>query len=116
MIPILAAIFTLVLVVVVFIIIMGRKRDGSVGKPRSKNREARIREANKRLTINPLDPEALNAIGDVYYEENAWDKAEKTYETLVDIISREPVPGIDKFEVFYRFALSASKLGLSEQA
>jgi len=117
MIPILAAVFILALVVVVFIMIMGRKRDGSGGgKPRAKNKEARIREANKRLTINPLDPEALNAIGDVYYEENTWDKAEKTYETLADILSREPVPGIDKFEVFYRFALSASKLGLTEQA
>jgi tetratricopeptide (TPR) repeat protein len=116
MIPILAAAFTLTLVVVVFIILMGRKREGSVGKPRSKNKEGRVREANKRLTINPMDPEALNTIGDVYYEENAWDKAEKTYETLADIIAREPVPGIDKFEVFYRFGLSASKLGLTEQA
>jgi tetratricopeptide (TPR) repeat protein len=116
MIPILAATFTLALVIVIFIIIMGRKRDGSGAKPRSKNREARVREANKRLTINPLDPEALNTIGDIYYEESAWDKAEKTYETLADIVTREPVPGIDKFEVFYRFALSASKLGMSEQA
>jgi tetratricopeptide (TPR) repeat protein len=117
MIPILAAVFFLVIVVVVFIMFMGRKRDGSGGsRPRSKNREARMREANKRLTINPLDPQALNNIGDVYYEESAWDKAEKTYESLADIIAREPVPGIDKFEVFYRFAISASKLGLSEQA
>jgi tetratricopeptide (TPR) repeat protein len=96
--------------------IMGRKRDGSAGKPRSKNKEARMREANKRLTVNPLDPEALNIMGDIYYEESAWDKAEKAYETLADIITREPVPGIDKFEVFYRFATSASKLNLSEQA
>jgi tetratricopeptide (TPR) repeat protein len=115
MIPILAATFTLALVVVIFIMIMGRKRDTS-GKPRSKNKEARIREANKRLTLNPLDPEALNTIGDIYYEESVWDKAEKTYETLADILGREAVPGIDKFEVFYRFALSASKLNLSEQA
>jgi tetratricopeptide (TPR) repeat protein len=118
MIPILGAAFTLVLVVVVFIILMGRKRDGSPGggKPRSKNKEARMREANKRLTLNPLDPEALNTMGDIYYEENAWDKAVKTYETLADILAREPVPGIDKFEVFFRFGTSASKLNLSEQA
>jgi tetratricopeptide (TPR) repeat protein len=116
MIPILAAIFTLALVVVIFTLLMGRKRDGSAGKPRSKNKEARLREANKRLTLNPLDPEALNMMGDIYYEESAWDKAEKTYETLAEIITREPVPGIDKFEVFYRFATSASKLNLSEQA
>jgi len=116
LIAILGAVFAIALVVVVIIVIMGRKRDGSTSKPRSKNKEAKIREANKRLTINPMDPEALNTIGDVYYEESAWDKAEKTYETLVDIISREPVPGIDKFEVNYRFALSASKLGLTEQA
>lgn len=118
MIPILGAVLTLVIVVVVFIIFMGRKKDGSSGggKPRSKNKEARMREANKRLTLNPLDPEALNTMGDIYFEENNWDKAEKTYETLVDIIAREPVHGIDKFEVFYRFALSANKLGMTEQA
>jgi len=120
MIPILAATFTLALIVVIFIIIMGRKRDGpgssGGGKTRSKNKEARIREANKRLTLNPLDPEALNTMGDIYYEESAWDKAEKTYEMLADIVGREPIQGIDKFEVFYRFAISAMKLGLSEQA
>jgi len=118
MIPILAATFALAVIGVVVMLIMGRSRDGSGGnsKKRSKNREAKVREANKRLTLNPLDPEALNTLGDVYYEENAWDKAEKTYETLADIISREPVPGIDKFEVFYRFGLSASKLNLTEQA
>jgi tetratricopeptide (TPR) repeat protein len=117
MIYVLAAVFFLVLVVVVFILIMGRKRDGSGGsKPRSKNREARMRDANKRLTLNPLDPEALNTMGDIYFEESAWDKAVKTYETLVDILAREPVPGIDKFEVNYRFGVSANKLGMSEQA
>jgi tetratricopeptide (TPR) repeat protein len=116
LISILGAVFLIVLVIVAFIVIKGLKKDGVPGKPRSKNKDARVREANKRLTVNPLDPEALNIIGDVYYEESAWDKAEKTYETLVDILSREPVPGVDKFEVNYRFALSASKLGLSEQA
>jgi len=117
LIPIIGAVFAIVLAVVFFIIILGRKKDGSGGgKPRSKNKEARVREANKRLTLNPLDPEALNTIGDVYYEESAWDKAEKTYETLAEIIAREPHPGIDKFEVFYRFGLSASKLNLTEQA
>jgi tetratricopeptide (TPR) repeat protein len=118
LIPILAATFTLALVVVIFILIIGRKRDsgGGGGKSHSKNREARMREANKRLTVNPLDPAALNTIGDIYFEENAWDKAEKAYETLTDIIAREPVHGIDKFEVFYRFAVSASKLNMSEQA
>jgi tetratricopeptide (TPR) repeat protein len=117
MMPILAATFTLALIVVIFILFMGRKRESSGGgKPRSKNREARMREANKRLTVNPLDPEALNIMGDIYFEENAWDKAVKTYETLADIIAREPVHGVDKFEVFYRFALSATKLNLTEQA
>jgi tetratricopeptide (TPR) repeat protein len=116
--PIIGAFFAIVLAVVIFIIIMGRKRDssGGGGKQRSKNREARMREATKRLTLNPLDPEALNTIGDIYYEENAWDKAEKTYETLAEIIAREPHPGIDKFEVFFRFGTSAIKLNLAEQA
>jgi len=117
LIPILGAVFAIAVVVVIFIVFMGRKKDGSGGgKKRVKNREARMREANKRLTLNPLDPEALNTMGDIYYEESAWDKAEKAYETLAEIVSREQVPGIDKFEVFFRFGTSASKLNLTEQA
>jgi tetratricopeptide (TPR) repeat protein len=115
---IIGAVFLIVVVVVLFIVIMGRKKDGGAGggKQGSKRKDARVRDANKRLTINPLDPEALNTIGGVYYEEGAWDKAVKTYETLSDILLREPVPGVDKFEAFFRFGTSAIKLNLSDQA
>jgi tetratricopeptide (TPR) repeat protein len=116
MIPILIAAAGLVIIVFVFITFMGKTRDGGgVGK-RSRNREARMREANKRLAQNPLDPDALFSLGAVYYEEESWDKAMRTYETLSDIVARNPVSGIDSFEVHFRFALSASKLNMIDQA
>ena len=117
MIPILIAAIALVLIVCVFILIMGRSHGGGhSGGKRGKNNDARLREANKRLALNPLDPHALTIAGDIYFQEESWDKAMKTYETLADIIARSPVPGIDNFEVFSRLGLSAMKLNMTDQA
>ncbi|MDR1858116.1 MAG: tetratricopeptide repeat protein [Treponema sp.] len=115
MLPILIAVFFLAVVVVVFILFMGRTK-GDDGKKHSKNRDARIQEANKRLAQNPLDPHALNTLGEIYYEEGSWERAMKTYETLSDLVARNHAHGIDSFEVYCRYALSALKLNLPDQA
>ena len=120
-IPILIAVFSLALLVFLFFMILRRSQEGGVksgakkGK-RSKSRETRLQEANKHLAQNPLDPNALNTIGEVYFEEEAWDKAMKAYETLSGIVSRSQVQGVDSFDVHFRYALSAIKLNLTEQA
>ena len=102
------------------IVFMGRTRGGGGGGSgdgkQSKNRDAKLRDANKRLTQNPLDPQALAALGEVYFEEEAWDKAIKPYETLLDLVSRGQVHGIDQFEVYRRYAECAQKLNMTEQA
>jgi tetratricopeptide (TPR) repeat protein len=117
MIPILIAVIALVLVVLVFMVIMGRSRDsGFGGGKRAKGREAVLKNANKRLAQNPRDPEALNALADIYFQEESWDKAMKTYELLAEILNGGPVPGVDNFEVFLRYALSAVKLNMTDQA
>jgi len=116
LIPILIAAIGLILVVFVFIMFLGKTRGGGLGGKNAKNRDARMREANKRLALNPLDPHALFNLAEVYYEEESWDKAMKTYETLSDIVARGPVSGIDSFEVYLHFALSATKLNLTDQA
>ncbi|MCL2270673.1 MAG: tetratricopeptide repeat protein [Treponema sp.] len=117
MVPVLIAVFVLALGVGLFIILSGKLGGGGIGGgKRSKDREARLKEANKRLAQNPLDPQALNMAGEAYFEEEAWDKAIKTYETLSDLLSRGQAQGIDGFEVFYRYAMSATKLGMTEQA
>ena len=117
MFPILIIAVVLVLVGGAFLIYMLKSRDKSPrGKMRVKDREAILREANKRLEQNPLDPNALANMGDVYFQEESWDKAMKCYETLTDIVARSPVSGIDSFDVFYRLGFCAKKLNMTEQA
>jgi len=121
MIPILIGIFVLALCGGGAFLIMGRIRgggggSGGGGKQSTKNRDARLREANKRLTQNPLDPHALYNLGEIYFEEETWDRALKAYETLCDIISRGHAPGIDQFESFFRYGMCSLKLGMTDQA
>ena len=109
-------VFALVIAVLLIAVSRGRSRRGPRRKRSSKSIEAKLNEANKRLAVNPHDPEALNSLGEVLFEEESWDKAMKTYETLAEIVVKNPVVGIDNFEVFYRYAMSAQKINMTEQA
>ena len=114
---VLIGVLLIVLVVGVFVLILSRSRESiSGGGKRAKGRDAILKNANKRLAQNPRDPEALYAMADIYFQEESWDKAMKTYETLSEIIASGPTAGIDSFEVYLRYALSAQKLNLIEQA
>ena len=117
MLPVFFGLIALILIASIFLFVMSHKH-GSIfgsGKMR-KNREFALKEANKRLSQNPNDPEALYTLAGIYFEESNWDKSMKAYETLTEIISANPTKGIDKFEVFLRYGLSARKLNLFEQA
>jgi tetratricopeptide (TPR) repeat protein len=118
MMSILIAVLSLVLIVGAAYVIMTRLREGgSPGSSKSKkNREARLQDANKKLAQNPLDPQALYALGECYFEEESWDRVIKAYETLAGIVTRSPINGIDNFDVFYRYAVAAHKLNMAEQA
>ena len=114
---VLIGVLFVVLAVGAFFLIMTRSRDGgSGGGRRVKGRDTILKNANKRLEQNPRDPEALNAVAGVYFQEESWDKAMKSYETLSEILAVSPVAGVDNFEVYLRYALSAQKLNLTEQA
>jgi tetratricopeptide (TPR) repeat protein len=116
MLPILAAVLALSIVIVIFMFVMGRSHDGLAGGKRVRGRDAILRNATKRLSQNPNDPEALAALASVRFEEEAWDQAMKTYETLLDIIAGGQVSGIDSFDVNLHYALAALKLNLTDQA
>jgi tetratricopeptide (TPR) repeat protein len=119
MISILIAVFVLALFVGGFLLLMGRFRGGDSaggGGKNSKNREARLRDANKRLEQNPLDAQALYNLGEVYFEEESWDRALKAYETLSDVISRGQGHGVDIFESYFRYGMCSLKLGMTDQA
>jgi lipopolysaccharide biosynthesis regulator YciM len=116
MIPVLAAITGLVIIVMLFIMISGRAKGGGLGGKREKSRDALMREADKRLAQNPRDPGALYIMGDIYFQDGAWEKALKTYGILVELAASNQAPGIDEFEVNLRHALSALKLNMPDPA
>ena len=108
LIPVLAAVVGLILIIFLVIMFVGR----SGGGKRSKGRDAIVKNASKRLEQNPRDPEALAEMGDLYYREENWDQACKTYGTLTELGHQAP----NEFEANQRWGMSALKLGFTEEA
>ena len=107
----------LVFVVAIAFVFMGLSRRVKIESGKlSKDRDAAIKDANKRLASNPNDPQALYVMASVYFDEGNWDKAMRTYESLIDQITVNAIQGIDIFEVYLRYGKSARKLNLLDQA
>jgi tetratricopeptide (TPR) repeat protein len=117
MIPVLIALVGLVAVVAVVFILLSRSKMPSLksGKA-SKDRDIAIKEANKRLAQNPNDPEALMILGDAFFDDGNWDKAMKTYESLIDHVSMAQSRNANHFELYRRYGASARKLNMLDQA
>ena len=102
-------------VAVMFIMsrIKGGGGEGSEGgkKQRNSGRDSVIRNAARRLSANPNDSEALSSLGDIYFREDDWQQAYKTYGTLLD-----SGQGANSFDNNFRYGLSALKLGMIEDA
>jgi tetratricopeptide (TPR) repeat protein len=113
LIPILLAAILLAGVIVIFIVLITRPKGGGTGK-RSKGRDAIMRDVNKKLAQNPRNHEALLAAGDVYYQEQTWDLAYKTYETLNEMLTMYPT--MDEFLINLRFGVSAVKMNQQNEA
>jgi tetratricopeptide (TPR) repeat protein len=114
--PILAVVIILVIVVIIFIM-MGRSRGGSSGVGRSgRGRDAAMRDANKRLAQNPKDPQALSTMADIYFQDEDWTQAMKTYETLLELCTGGTPHGVNEFDANLRYAMAAQKLNLQDQA
>jgi len=114
--PVIIAVLAIILVVT--IIIMGKNLlRGGLGGGRSRDMEAALKEATKRLSQNPNDPGALYILASSYFDDQKWDKAMKTYEQLTEQISANSnIQGIDNFEVWLRYGKSARKLNMLDQA
>ncbi|MCX7655037.1 MAG: tetratricopeptide repeat protein [Treponemataceae bacterium] len=116
-IPVLVVVILLSLVVLILIMVSQKEetRTKETKKhKRNRSKEAVIRDATRRLSQNPKDPEALLALGDIYYQDQVWDKALKIYETLVELCATNP--DLDEYEINCRYGMSALKLGLQDQA
>ncbi len=104
-----------VVIGVLFIFVMYSQRNkedsGSSGKKRksrAKPPSVLLKEANKRLSQNPKDGEALKIVADYTFNEGQFDKAFRSYGMLIDLCATDK--DLDEFEITLRYALSALKL------
>jgi tetratricopeptide (TPR) repeat protein len=89
--------------------------EGEPARPKKlKNKDAAVKNATKRLAQNPRDAEALSTLGDVYYEEGNWERAFKSYESLLELGG--VAEGINEFEANLRYGQCALKQGLGNEA
>ncbi|MDR1096069.1 MAG: tetratricopeptide repeat protein [Spirochaetaceae bacterium] len=79
-----------------------------------KNDAAVVHSALKRLEKYPQDTDALLTVGERYYNQQDWDRAYKTYQSLCN--SPNGRPGVDYFEIHFRCGLAAARLGMSNEA
>jgi tetratricopeptide (TPR) repeat protein len=117
--PIIIGVIALVLVASIIILVMNRSQGQSSlissGK-KSKGNDAVIKDANKRLAQNPNDVEALYNLGNVYFDEQNWDKSMKTFETMIEHMTSVDQMKINAFQAYLRYGIAARKLNMIEQA
>ncbi len=107
------AVAAIIAVGALVLLILRRGSATTKDKPRArplrhKDRNTILRDANRRLAQNPRDPEALEALARLHFEEQDWEKAFRSYRTLVALCAS--VPTIDEFTVTLRYAQSALQL------
>jgi Tfp pilus assembly protein PilF len=117
--PIVVVVVILLVFVVILSVVVSAKKGElpkSVGKRRlqGKDRAQILKEANRRLASNPKDPEALAAIGSVAWDDQDWERALKTYETLAEIGTGNP--DVNELEANERYGVAALKLGKNDIA
>ncbi|MDR1389006.1 MAG: tetratricopeptide repeat protein [Treponema sp.] len=108
-IPILAAVLVLGAGAMLVFSLSGRSRSIRV-----KGRDAIVKEATRKLAQNSRDPAALLALADIYFQEQNWEPAYRTYETLAELLTVHP--SLDEFLVNQRCGISAIKLNQYNEA
>jgi lipopolysaccharide biosynthesis regulator YciM len=101
--------------IVVIRFIQGKKRRSDKSNENDKKNVLLFAKVNKRLAQNPRDTAALMLLAKLYFQEENWEKAFKTYATLINIAAFDK-NGIDEFEMYLRYGISAMKMGDFDEA
>ena len=81
------SLFIIIAVVAVVTVAMTGLKDRGTLLAGKKNKAAVLREASKRLAQNPNDSAALLTVGDIYFQDQDWEKAYASYSPLLDQMS-----------------------------
>jgi tetratricopeptide (TPR) repeat protein len=117
LIPIVAVVAAFILGVGILIMVMTRSKgqgNEGGGVTRSKDREALLHSASKRLAQNPRDIPALVSLGALYYKEENWDEALKTYGLLMEVAAGHT--DVNAFEMNLHYGIAALKKGMQNEA
>ena len=102
-----------VLIAIVFVVafaavVLALVTRKSGGKKKQKGRAQIIRDANRKLSQDLHNPDGLMALGELYYNERAWDKAYPLYETMMSVATIHHE--IEPFKASLRQGICALKL------
>ena len=92
----------------------GKKSGKNTKEARQKGRAAIIRDATKRLSHDPRDPQGLIPLADLYFSEHLWEKAYPLYETMSNIAPAHKE--IDPYTAAARLGICALNLNKFEEA
>ena len=111
------AVVLLVFAIALSLVFSARKAEARTGPKKrlqGKDRAQVLKEANRRLASNPKDLEALTALGEIAWEEQDWERAFKTYETIAEAGAGNP--DVNEFEANSRYGTAALKLSKPDDA
>lgn len=110
---IIAALLVIGIIVVNSVKKSSRSKDVKA-KVQKKGEGVLIREAEKKLARDPHNTDALNLLGDLYYNDKNWEKTWNIYKTLYDISAAHPEVDIGKSAI--RMGIAAYNLKKNDDA
>ena len=113
-----AVVIMLLFAAAVLYLVFFRRKEGAAA-PRTprisiENRSATLKAANRRLSQNPKDPNALQNLATIYYTEGDFEKANKYFDTLVGLCATHPE--LDEADITLKRAICAKNMGDNSQA
>ncbi|MDR1301035.1 MAG: tetratricopeptide repeat protein [Treponema sp.] len=104
----------LVVGIILVLVYSLKQNNSTTPDKRARNQEILFKQVNKRLEQNPRDPESLIIVGNIYFQEQNWAAAFKTYEILTELsLSNKD---INEFEAKLRYGLAALQLEKQDEA
>ncbi len=100
--------------VIYYVMIVAPNRTQKPGSGRKKDRASILKDATRKLASNPKDPDALQALADIQFNDNDYEKASRTYNMLSAMTAANL--GLDAYLINLRAGLCSLKLGQTEEA
>lgn len=103
--PLLIPLLIITVAVIIISSAITSRSKKTLGGEKVQDRNAILREANKRLSSNPKDSQALRALADLQYSEKNYQQAMKTYGILLELCATNS--NLDEKAINLCFGLSA---------